>query len=100
LEDDVMVTQKRTSLGITRVLVVLCCGVAALAVSVAASASDARYQNCKALNIRYPHGVGRVGAHDHTSTGHPVGNFTRNTRVYLANRSLDRDKDGIACEKR
>jgi hypothetical protein len=41
-------------------------------------------------------------ASDHTS-GTPVTNFKRSTKLYkLAmsyNRGLDRDKDGIACEK-
>jgi hypothetical protein len=50
-----------------------------------------------------PHGVGRAGAHDKTS-GTPVMNFKRSTRLYReamkANSRLDRDKDGIACEKR
>jgi hypothetical protein len=54
------------------------------------------------VNARYPHGVGKVGAHDKTS-GEPVTNFRRSTRLYrLAmsyNRGLDRHKDGIACEK-
>jgi len=70
------------------------------------SASSARipllYKNCTNLNRRYPHGLGRLGARDHTS-GDPVTNFKRSTRLYrLAmsyNRGLDRDKDGIACEK-
>jgi excalibur calcium-binding domain-containing protein len=60
------------------------------------------YKNCTHLNNRYRHGIGRVGAHDKTS-GTPVTNFTRSNRLYhLAmsyNRGLDRDKDGIACEK-
>jgi hypothetical protein len=28
-----------------------------------------------------------------------VTNFFRNNRLYAANTSLDRDRDGIACEK-
>jgi len=58
------------------------------------------YKNCTALNKIYPHGVGKPGAHDKTrsKTG-PVTNFTRNAAVYNANKSLDRDHDGIACEK-
>jgi len=51
------------------------------------------------MHTRYPHGVGKVGAHDKTS-GVPVTNFKRSNRLYYLNRSLDRDKDGIACEKR
>jgi hypothetical protein len=60
------------------------------------------YKNCTNLNKKYPHGLGKLGARDHTS-GTPVTNFKRSTRLYkLAmsyNRGLDRDKDGIACEK-
>jgi Excalibur calcium-binding domain len=60
------------------------------------------YKNCTSLNKKYPHGLGRVGARDHT-TGTPVTNFKRSTKLYrLAmsyNRGLDRDKDAIACEK-
>jgi hypothetical protein len=72
----------------------------AAVVVVTASAGTARYPNCKALNSRYPHGVGRVGAHDHTRSGSDlVTTFKRSNALYLANRGLDRDKDGIACEK-
>jgi hypothetical protein len=54
------------------------------------------------VNKRYPHGVGKIRAHDRTS-GTPVLSFTRSNRLYATamsvNRGLDRDKDGIACEK-
>lgn len=71
-----------------------------------ASSADARvpaeWKNCKAVNARYPHGIGRVGARDHTS-GDPVTNFKRSNHLYqvakAANRGLDRDGDGIACEQ-
>jgi hypothetical protein len=60
------------------------------------------WKNCAAVNARYPHGVGKVGAHDHT-TGDPVANFKRSNKLYALamsqNRGLDRDKDGIACEQ-
>ena len=56
-------------------------------------------RNCATLNRTYPHGVGRPGAHD-KSSGAQVTNFTRNKAVYLKYKSLDRDHDGIACEKR
>jgi Excalibur calcium-binding domain len=82
--------------------------VAALAV-LGASASAARdsipykWKNCTIVNKRFPHGVGKLLAHDRTS-GVPVTNFRRSTRLYGTamhyNRGLDRDKDGIACEKR
>jgi hypothetical protein len=34
-----------------------------------------QWKNCTAVNKRYPHGVGKVGAHDKTS-GVPVTNFS------------------------
>jgi len=67
------------------------------------------YRSCADMNAgMYPHGVGRVSAVDHTS-GIPVTNFTHNTAAYhmndgrvstLGQYDLDRDNDGIACEKR
>lgn len=62
----------------------------------------AKWQNCTVVNQRYRHGVGRNHAHDHTS-GHPVTNFKHSTKLYKTamhyNKDLDRDRDGIACEK-
>jgi hypothetical protein len=59
-------------------------------------------KNCTALNARYHHGVGKVGARDHTSET-PVTTFKRSNLIYATamthNRGLDRDKDGIACEQ-
>ena len=89
---------------------------AAMALSVTAIAGPAdaaakprSFTNCTALNKVYPHGVGRKGAHDHTS-GKPVKNFTVNSTLYSYNdggksrhageHDLDRDNDGVACEKR
>ena len=80
--------------------------IAALALVLAAPASAAvraseatGYPNCKALNAKYAHGVGRVGARDKT-TGTPVTTFKRSNSLYTANKGRDRDKDGIACEKK
>ena len=67
-------------------------------VASAKASTASTFRNCKALNRVYPHGVGRYGARDHTS-GTPVTNFRRSNRLYRLNRGLDRDKDGIACEK-
>ena len=63
------------------------------------AAVPGKYANCKALNAKYPHGVGRVGARDKTS-GVPVTTFKRSNRLYELNKARDRDKDKIACEKR
>jgi len=57
------------------------------------------FKNCTALNKTYPHGVGKKGAKDKTS-GTRVTNFRVNTTVYNQNKKSDRDKDGIACEKK
>jgi hypothetical protein len=61
------------------------------------------YKNCTNFHKRYPHGVGRRLARDKTS-GTPVTTFLRSTLIYRRamsyNSGLDRDKDGIACEKR
>jgi hypothetical protein len=65
----------------------------------AGAAVPSTYRNCTALNGRYPHGVGRVGARDKTS-GVPVTTFKRSNRLYELNKARDRDKDRIACEKR
>jgi hypothetical protein len=89
----------------TRLLIV------AAVAAVAAGPSDASpakaptlFKNCTNLNRTYPHGVGRVGARDRTSSGDdPVTTFKRSTALYNKamsyNRGLDRDKDGVACEK-
>jgi hypothetical protein len=80
---------------------VLLAAVAAAALA-AGTAIPPLYKNCTNLNKKYPHGLGKLRARDRTS-GTPVTNFKRSTRLYnLAmsyNRGLDRDKDGIACEK-
>jgi hypothetical protein len=54
--------------------------------------------NCKQVNARYPHGVGKLRACDKTS-GTPVTTFRRSNALYYRYKALDRDKDGIACEK-
>ena len=68
-----------------------------------ADAVTARWKNCTVVNQRLHHGVGLRTAHDKTS-GVPVTNFRHDSVMYRqamnANRGLDRDKDGIACEKR
>ncbi len=69
---------------------------------VAPTAVTYKFKNCTALNKVYRHGVGRNGARDHTS-GKRVTTFKASTSLYkkiIGYRSgLDRDKDGIACEK-
>ena len=62
------------------------------------------YKNCTALNKKYKHGVGKTKAKDKVSgRSKPVTNFKKSTALYNTamrhNRGLDRDRDGVACEK-
>jgi len=53
------------------------------------------------MHTVYPHGVGRPGAVDHTVSGTgAVTTFYPSADLYNANRLLDADGDGIACEKK
>lgn len=78
---------------------VLACGTG---LGTAGTLTPALYKNCTAFNKKYAHGVGRTNARDKTS-GKPVTTFRRSTRLYRIamsyNSDLDRDRDGIACEK-
>jgi len=67
----------------------------------APSTSIVVFANCAQLNGVYPHGVGRPGAVDQVSGGSAgVTTFDRDAAVYGANTGRDRDKDGVACEKK
>ena len=70
-----------------------------LPLSSAPVAATTHFKNCTAMHVKYPHGVGKPGAIDHT-TGVKVRTFKKSTVLYNANKSLDRDHDNIACEKR
>lgn len=60
------------------------------------------HDNCTKLHTKWPHGVGRRGAHDQTTSGDPVTNFHRSNKQYRRavnhNSTLDADHDKIACE--
>jgi hypothetical protein len=59
------------------------------------------FRNCTELNKTYKHGVGKSGAKDKVSgSAKPVTNFKVSTTVYHQNKKSDRDKDGVACEKK
>ncbi|GIF25636.1 hypothetical protein BJ973_003914 [Actinoplanes tereljensis] len=66
----------------------------------AALPKPAKYQNCAALNAVYKHGVAKAGAADKVSSGKPVTTFLVYPDTYAKNTHLDRDKDGVACEKK
>jgi hypothetical protein len=68
----------------------------------AAPPKPKKYANCAALNQVYKHGVAKKGARDKVrGTARPVTTFTIHAAAYNLNKAkLDRDKDGVACEKR
>jgi uncharacterized protein with FMN-binding domain len=61
------------------------------------SSKPIKYKNCAALNLVYPGGVALPGAVNKGGSTQLKPTFDR--QVYSLNTSLDRDKDGIACEK-
>lgn len=80
-----------------RVVLLSFLGVLLVAAPRAEAASS--FRNCATLNARYPNGVGRAGAVDKTK-GTPVTAFLKDTKLYKSlPKTLERDKDGIACEK-
>ncbi len=83
----------------------------ATVVAADAAVKAKHYPSCAALNKVYPHGVGKKGAKDkHSRSSKAVTNFTVSSTVYAMNDGprnkktgeydLDRDNDGIACERR
>lgn len=89
---------KRASFAVSAVLAATALGLPAAT----AATVPPPWTNCTTYNHKWPHGVGRDHAVDHTS-GTPVRNFLHSTKIYNIamnhNSDLDRDKDGIACEK-
>jgi Excalibur calcium-binding domain len=78
--------------------------VALAALGLIAPAADAaaprKFANCTALTAVFPHGVGKPGARDHVSGhGKPITKWTHDAATYSRNTGLDRDKDGVACER-
>jgi hypothetical protein len=80
----------------------IACATALGSVGGASARTPAPWKNCTAVNAKYPHGVGKLRARDKTA-GAPVTNFKRSNTLYALamrhNKGLDRDKDGVACEK-
>ena len=89
-----------TRVAVTALAVTLCTGIVAVPAADAA-AKPRVFSTCKQMNAVYPHGVGKVGAHDRGKGKNfrPVTNFKRDNALYKANAGHDRDHDGVACEK-
>ena len=62
-----------------------------------ANAAAKKFKNCTELNKVYPGGVALPG--EVNSGGATKKEHKYDKALYTANKSLDRDKDGIACEK-
>ena len=61
------------------------------------NAAAKKFKNCTELNKVYPGGVALPGA---VNTGGATKKEPKYDKaLYTANKSSDRDKDGIACEK-
>jgi hypothetical protein len=73
-----------------------------LGATAGADAAPRKFKNCETLNNVYAHGVGLPGAKDDVGSrkDEPVTNFKKDAALYRAqSKTLDRDNDGIACEK-
>jgi hypothetical protein len=68
-----------------------------LVVPAADGAKPRMFKNCTAVNKVYPHGIAKnfkVIKRADGLTGRPFVSF----KLYMANHTRDRDKDGVACE--
>jgi hypothetical protein len=69
-----------------------------------AAAAAKKYKNCTALNKVYKNGVKKSSTTKDVvrSNGKTIKKASKakvSTSLYTANKKMDRDKDGIACEK-
>ena len=71
---------------------------ALLALPMTAQAASTVYKNCSALNLQYPNGISIKASAKNLGKG-PIQTPKVDSKLYAANKRLDIDKDGIACEK-
>ena len=70
-----------------------------VALATPSNASE-KFANCKALNQSYKYGVGLDGAQNMVKGKPKASKHVVDVAIYEANKKkLDRDKDGIVCEK-
>ena len=84
---------RRIDMKFHRTLFIVTCLVFTGVQSVDAQQPSKKFKNCTELRKVYPNGVAK-SAKAAGQTGATV-----NPKIYSANSSSDRDKDGIACEK-
>ena len=80
-----------------KILSVLLISIIVLAPTTQASAAAKKFKNCTELNKVYPGGVALPGAVNAGGATKKEPKYDK--ALYTANKSSDRDKDGIACEK-
>jgi len=80
-----------------RIFSVLLVVVVAVAPITQANAAAKKFKNCTELNKVYPGGVALPGAVN--AGGATKKDPKYDKALYTSNKSSDRDKDGIACEK-
>ena len=80
-----------------RILSILLVVVVAVASSTQSNAAAKKFKNCTELNKVYPGGVALPGAVNAGGATKKEPKYDK--ALYTANKSSDRDKDGIACEK-
>jgi hypothetical protein len=78
------------------VVVGICLGLV-IAFPTQSFAAAKKFKNCTELNKVYPGGVALPGAVNAGGATKKEPKYDK--ALYTANRSSDRDKDGIACEK-
>ena len=66
--------------------------VSVLAVGPSVSAASKKYKNCTLLRVVYPNGVAK------TKAAAKMTGAKYAPSVYAANKKMDRDNDGVACE--
>jgi hypothetical protein len=67
--------------------------------SAVADASTAKvFKNCTAVHTKYKHGIAKSSYAASHATG-LTGTPKVSRKLYKANKRLDRDRDGVACEQ-
>jgi hypothetical protein len=80
--------------------VLAACAVLAVTMGGAADAAPRAFADCNVLHVSYPNGVAKTAK----AAAHPFPFWIRirppvvDASTYSANKKLDRDNDGIACE--
>jgi len=80
-----------------RYVIILLSVVLVTSFSTHSNAAAKKFKNCTELNKVYPGGVAKPGAVNKGGATKKEPKYDK--ALYTANKSSDRDKDGIACEK-